>query len=223
MRVLLADDSVLLRSGLASMLGEMGHEVVGEAGDVPAVMALLDREPDVVVLDIRMPPTHTVEGLEGAAEIRRARPGQAVLVLSAYVEPAYATRLLADSAAGLGYLLKDRVGDPDELVEAMQRLVVGQSVIDPEVVSAMLRAAREPDPLAGLSDREREVLALMAEGRSNSSIAQTLVLTERTVETHVRHIFTRLGLAPAPDDHRRVLAVLAFLRGGERPPRSSPR
>ncbi|MFN8168352.1 MAG: response regulator transcription factor [Candidatus Nanopelagicales bacterium] len=219
MRILLADDSVLLRSGLASMLTEMGQEIVGEAGDVPGVLALLDRDPDVVVLDIRMPPTRTVEGLEAAAEIRRLRPGQPVLVLSAYVEPAYATRLLAGSADGLGYLLKDRVGDPDELVAAMERLVAGGSVIDPEIVSAMLRTTRDPDPLAGLSARERDVLALMAEGRSNASIAQALVLTERTIETHVRHIFTRLGLSATADDHRRVLAVLAFLRHGTTPER----
>ncbi len=211
MRVLLADDSALLRAGIASLLGELGHEVVGEAGDVETLMSMLNRDPDVILVDVRMPPTHTVEGIQAATQIRLLRPHQAILVLSQYVEPAYTSRLLADSPGGLGYLLKDRVADADELVDAMQRVVDGQTVIDPEVVTAMLRAARRPDPIAQLSAREQEVLALMAEGRSNSSIAESLVLTERTVETHVRHIFTRLGLAPAANDHRRVLAVLAFL------------
>lgn len=214
MKVLLADDSVLLRSGLASLLGELGHDVVGQASDGTGVRALLPLDPDVVILDIRMPPTHTVEGLDTAVQIRRERPRQAVLVLSQYVEPAYATRLFAADAEGLGYLLKDRVGDPDELVGAMHRVVAGETVLDPEVVTAMLRTARDPDPIAAMSPREREVLALMAEGRSNASISESLVLTERTVESHVRSIFTRLGLAPAADDHRRVLAVLAYLRSG---------
>lgn len=212
MKVLLADDSALLRAGIASLLGELGHEVVGEAGDVDGLMDMLDLDPDIILVDVRMPPTHTVEGIQAAAQIRQVRPGQAILVLSQYIEPAYTSQLLADNPGGLGYLLKDRVVDADELVEAMQRVVAGQTVIDPEVVTAMLRAARSPDPIAQLSAREQDVLALMAEGRSNSSIAETLVLTERTVETHVRNIFTRLGLAPTANDHRRVLAVLAFLR-----------
>jgi serine/threonine-protein kinase len=215
--VVLADDSVLLRAGIARLLAELGHEVVGEAGDAAGLLALLDLAPDIVLVDIRMPPTHTVEGLEVAARIRRERPGLPVLVLSQHVEPAYATRLLASDASGLGYLLKDRVADPEELVGAMERLVAGESVVDPEVVSAMLRSGRDPDPIASLSGREREVLTLMAEGRSNASIAQTLVLTERTVESHVRSIFTRLGLQPAADDHRRVLAVLTYLRSGPAP------
>jgi serine/threonine-protein kinase len=215
--VVLADDSVLLRAGIARLLAELGHEVVGEAGDAAGLLALLDLEPDIVLVDIRMPPTHTVEGLEVAARIRRERPGLPVLVLSQHVEPAYATRLLAADASGLGYLLKDRVVDPEELVAAMERLVAGESVVDPEVVSAMLRSGRDPDPVASLSAREREVLTLMAEGRSNASIAQTLVLTERTVESHVRSIFTRLGLQSAADDHRRVLAVLTYLRSGPAP------
>lgn len=212
MKVLLADDSALLRAGIASLLGELGHEVVGEAGDVDGLMDMLDLDPDIILVDVRMPPTHTVEGIQAAAQIRQVRPGQAILVLSQYIEPAYTSQLLADNPGGLGYLLKDRVVDAEELVDAMQRVVAGQTVIDPEVVTAMLRAARSPDPIAQLSAREQEVLALMAEGRSNSSIAETLVLTERTVETHVRNIFTRLGLAPTANDHRRVLAVLAFLR-----------
>jgi serine/threonine-protein kinase len=215
--VVLADDSVLLRAGIARLLAELGHEVVGEAGDAAGLLALLDLAPDIVLVDIRMPPTHTVEGLEAAARIRRERPGLPVLVLSQHVEPAYATRLLASDASGLGYLLKDRVADPEELVGAMERLVAGESVVDLEVVSAMLRSGRDPDPIASLSGREREVLTLMAEGRSNASIAQTLVLTERTVESHVRSIFTRLDLQPAADDHRRVLAVLTYLRSGPAP------
>lgn len=214
MRVLLADDSALLRAGIASLLGDLGHKVVGEAGDVVGLMSMLDRDPDIILVDVRMPPTHTVEGIQAAAQIRQLRPRQAILVLSQYVEPAYASELLADSPGGLGYLLKDRVADAEELVDAMQRVVAGQTVIDPEVVTAMLRSARSPDPIAALSTREREVLALMAEGRSNASIAHSLVLTERTVETHVRNIFTRLDLAPEANDHRRVLAVLAFLGPG---------
>ncbi len=214
MRVLLADDSALLRAGIASLLGELGHEVVGGAGDVDGLMDMLNLDPDIILVDVRMPPTHTVEGIQAAAQIRQVRPGQAILVLSQYIEPAYTSQLLADNPGGLGYLLKDRVIDAGELVDAMHRVVAGQTVVDPEVVTAMLRVARSPDPIAQLSAREREVLGLMAEGRSNSSIAQTLVLTERTVETHVRNIFTRLGLSPTANDHRRVLAVLAFLGPG---------
>lgn len=211
MRVVIADDALLLRRGVAALLSELGHQVVGEAGDVEELMGLVDLTPDVIIVDIRMPPTHSTEGLDAAIAIRRARPDQAVLVLSAYVEPAYAMRLLAPGAAGVGYLLKDKVTDPDQLVDALRRLTVGESVIDPALVTSMLRTQRADNPIDQLSVRELEVLALMAEGRSNAAIAQQLWLTPRTVESHVRSIFTRLDLPPDTDHHRRVRAVLAYL------------
>lgn len=211
MRVVIADDAVLLRRGVAALLADLGHEVVAEAGDVEELMAAVDLAPDVLIVDIRMPPTYTTEGLDAAIALRRARPGQAVLVLSAYVETAYAVRLLAEGAAGVGYLLKDKVTDPDQLVDAMRRLVAGESVVDPDLVTSMLQIRRVRSPLEQLSAREVEVLALMAEGRSNAAIADRLCLTQRTVESHVRSIFTRLDLAPGVEDHRRVLAVLAYL------------
>lgn len=211
MRIVIADDAVLLRRGVAALLGGLGHEVVAEAGDVAELMHSVDLAPDVIVVDIRMPPTYTTEGLDAAMAIRRARPNQPVLVLSAYVETAYAMRLLADGAAGVGYLLKDKVTDPDQLVDAMRRLVAGESVVDPDLVTSMLQTQRVHNPLDQLSAREIEVLALMAEGRSNAAIADRLCLTQRTVESHVRSIFTRLDLPPGVDDHRRVLAVLAYL------------
>lgn len=211
MRVVIADDAVLLRRGVAALLTELGHQVVGEAGNVEELMRYLELAPDVVIVDIRMPPTYTTEGLDAAIAIRHDRPSQPVLVLSQYVESAYAVRLLADDAAGVGYLLKDKVTDPDQLVDAMHRLMAGESVIDAELVTSMLQIRRAANPVDQLSAREREVLALMAEGRSNQAIAERLWLTQRTVESHVRSIFTRLELAPADDDHRRVLAVLAYL------------
>ena len=211
MRVVIADDAVLLRRGVAALLADLGHEVVAEAGDVEELMAAVDLAPDVLIVDIRMPPTYTTEGLDAAIALRRARPDQAVLVLSAYVETAYAVRLLAEGAAGVGYLLKDKVTDPDQLVDAMRRLVAGESVVDPDLVTSMLQIRRVRSPLEQLSAREVEVLALMAEGRSNAAIADRLCLTQRTVESHVRSIFTRLDLAPGVEDHRRVLAVLAYL------------
>lgn len=211
MRVVIADDAVLLRRGVAALLADLGHEVVAEAGDVEELMAAVDLAPDVLIVDIRMPPTYTTEGLDAAIALRRARPDQAVLVLSAYVETAYAVRLLAEGAAGVGYLLKDKVTDPDQLVDAMRRLVAGESVVDPDLVTSMLQIRRVRSPLEQLSAREVEVLALMAEGRSNAAIADRLCLTQRTVESHVRSIFTRLDLAPGVEDHRRVRAVLAYL------------
>ncbi|HEY5980481.1 MAG TPA: response regulator transcription factor [Microlunatus sp.] len=211
MRVVIADDALLLRRGVTALLSELGHEVVGEAGDVDELMGLLDLDPDAIIVDIKMPPTHTTEGLDATVALRRDRPRQAVLVLSQYLEPAYAIRLLAAGAAGLGYLLKDKVTDPDQLVDALRRLTAGESVIDPELVTSMLRTQRLDNPVDQLSPREREVLALMAEGQSNAAIADRLSLTQRTVESHVRSIFTRLDLAPGATDHRRVRAVLAYL------------
>ncbi len=212
-RVVLAEDSVLLREGLVRLLREAGTEVLAAVGDGPSlVRAVREHRPDVAVVDVRMPPTHTDEGLRAAAAIRARFPGTGVLVLSQYVEEAYALELFADGADGLGYLLKDRVADLDRFVESVRRVGEGGSALDPEVVSRLLGRQRRDDPLAPLSPREREVLGLMAEGRSNAGIAEQLVVTERAVEKHVTSIFTKLGLAPAPEDHRRVLAVLTYLR-----------
>ena len=213
-RVAIAEDNVLLREGLVRLLGEAGFEVVGAAGDAGGLLAIVDGDrPDVVVLDIRMPPTHTDEGLRLAAAIR-ARPGSriGVLVLSQYVEAAYAYQLIESEAAGVGYLLKDRLSDTAELADAIRRIARGGSAIDPSLVAQLLRRQRERNPLMELTDREREVLGLMAEGRSNQAIAQRLVISLKTVETHVASIFSKLALEPAPDDHRRVLAVLTYLR-----------
>jgi DNA-binding NarL/FixJ family response regulator len=211
--VVLAEDSVLLREGLVRLLREAGTEVLAAVGDGPSlVRAVREHRPDVAVVDVRMPPTHTDEGLRAAAAIRARFPGTGVLVLSQYVEEAYALELFADGADGLGYLLKDRVADLDRFVESVRRVGEGGSALDPEVVSRLLGRQRRDDPLAPLSPREREVLGLMAEGRSNAGIAEQLVVTERAVEKHVTSIFTKLGLAPAPEDHRRVLAVLTYLR-----------
>jgi DNA-binding NarL/FixJ family response regulator len=213
LRVVLADDSVLLREGMARLLEEKGFDVVGQAGDGSQLMLKVrSYSPDVAIVDIRMPPTHTDEGLQAAKEIRSKYPDVAVLVLSQYVEPAYAMELLAESAEGVGYLLKDRVSDVDEFVSAVRRVGEGGSALDPTVVSQLVGRRRADDPLADLTPREREVLELMAEGRSNEGIARRLVVTERAVEKHVTSIFTKLRLPQATDDHRRVLAVLTFLR-----------
>jgi DNA-binding NarL/FixJ family response regulator len=212
MRVVLADDSVLLREGVARLLEDAGIEVVGQAGDAEDLLRKVHaHKPDVAVVDVRMPPTHTDEGLRAAAAIRASSPDTGVLVLSAYIDEGPALELLANSAEGLGYLLKDRVGDIDAFVDAVRRVGDGGSALDPEVVSRLLGRHRRSDPLAGITPREREVLGLMAEGRSNHAIAETLVVTERAVEKHVTSIFGKLGLPPAQDDHRRVLAVLAYL------------
>jgi DNA-binding NarL/FixJ family response regulator len=209
----LADDSVLVREGLARLLADAGLEVVGQAGDGEELMRKVRaHRPDVAVVDIRMPPTHTDEGLRAARAIRAELPGTGVLVLSQYLEEQYAVELLSDDAEGLGYLLKDRVAQVEDVVEAVRRVAGGGSALDPEVVSRMLGRRRRDDPLAVLTPRERDVLGLMAEGRSNQAIAARLVVTERAVEKHVSNIFGKLGLPTAPEDHRRVLAVLAYLR-----------
>ena len=213
-RIVLADDAVLLREALAAALAASGFEVVGQAVDVPGLLALIDRElPDVAVVDVRMPPTHTTEGLEAARRIRAKHPKIAILVLSQYVETRYAVDLIRDDPAGVGYLLKERVMRLGGLTDAVRRVAAGGSVIDPEVVARLLGRRRSHSPLDELTPREREILALMAEGRSNAAIAERLTLELRTVEGHVRAIFAKLGLEPTIEDHRRVLAVLAYLRG----------
>jgi DNA-binding NarL/FixJ family response regulator len=211
LRVVLADDDVLLREGLASLLGRSGFQVVGQAGDASRLLALVaEQTPDLVVVDIRMPPTHTAEGLDAARQIRQQHPETSILVLSAHVEVEHAMELLA-SGRGIGYLLKSRVTDLEEFLDTLGRIAKGGSVVDPGLVAELVSARHRDDPLAVLSAREREVLALMAEGRSNAGIARRLWVTEGTVEKHVRSILTKLGLAEADDDHRRVLAVLTFL------------
>jgi DNA-binding NarL/FixJ family response regulator len=213
MRVVVADDSVLLREGVVRLLEENGFEVVGQAGDAEDLIRKVKaHKPDVAVVDIRMPPTNTDDGLRAALEIRAELPDTGVLVLSQYVEEGYALDLVGESAGGVGYLLKDRVADVERFVDSVRRVADGGSALGPEVVSRFVGRARRDDPLAELTPREREVLELMAEGRSNNAIAEVMVVTERAVEKHVTSIFGKLGLAPAPEDHRRVLAVLAFLR-----------
>ena len=213
MRVVLADDTVLLREGVARILDEAGFEVVGQAGNADELMLKVrSYSPDVAIVDIRMPPTHTDEGLRAAQEIREKHPSVGVLVLSQYVEAAYAMELLAESAEGVGYLLKDRVSDVNEFADAVRRVGEGGSALDPTIVSQLVGRRRRDDPIDQLTPREREVLGLMAEGRSNSGIAEQLVVTERAVEKHVTSIFSKLRLPAAAEDHRRVLAVLAYLR-----------
>jgi DNA-binding NarL/FixJ family response regulator len=213
LRVVLADDSVLLREGIARLLEEAGLEVVAQAGTAEELLRLVSvKEPDVAIVDLRMPPTHTSEGLRAAQEIRRRFPDVGVLVLSQYVEPAYAMQLLADSAAGVGYLLKDRIADIDEFAAAVRRVGDGSSALDPAIVSELVGRHRSYDPLAELCPREREVLNLMAEGKSNQAIADRLSLAPGAVESDEASIFAKLNLPPSDDDHRRVLAVLAFLR-----------
>ena len=213
MRVVLADDAVLFRKGLARLLADAGVDVVGQAGDGENLLELVrSTVPDVAIVDIRMPPTHTTEGLVAALRIREEHPDVGVLVLSQYVETTYAVQLLGPGTGRIGYLLKDRVPDVDEFIDVVQRVGCGGSVVDPQVVAQLLGKRRNPDPLAELTGREREVLALMAEGRSNQAICQRLYLSTKTVETHVSSIFAKLALAPASDNHRRVLAVLTYLR-----------
>src|ERR671936_1530788 len=213
MRVVLADDSLLLREGVARVLEEAGFEVVAQSGTADDLLRHVGmHKPDVAVVDIKMPPTHTDEGLRAAQTIRERYPKVGVLVLSQYVEPTYAMELLAESAEGVGYLLKDRIADLDEFSAAVRRVGEGGSALDPTVVSELVGRRRREDPLEDLSPREREVLELMAEGRSNQAIAERLVVTLRAVEKHVTSIFAKLRLPSDEQDHRRVLAVLAYLR-----------
>ncbi|MFL5954651.1 MAG: response regulator [Gaiellaceae bacterium] len=211
LRVVVADDDVLLRQGLAALLREGGYDVVGEAIDAESLIELARKEvPDIAIVDIRMPPTHTTEGLEAARTIREELPEVAILVLSAHIEVEHAMDLLG-AGRGIGYVLKTRVGDVDELTDTLERIRSGGSVVDPALVEELVRARRARDPLEELTARERDVLALMGEGRSNTGIARSLWIAEGTVEKHVRSIFQKLQLPDASDDHRRVLAVIAFL------------
>lgn len=210
---MIADDSVLLREGLVRLLEEAGTEVVAAVGDGPAlVRAVREHSPDVAVVDVRMPPTHTDEGLRAAVEARRETPGTAVLVLSQYVEVAYADDLLADGAGGVGYLLKDRVVDVDTFLEALEDVVGGGTVLDPQVVAQLFARRRADDPVRRLTPREREVLGLIAEGHSNAAVARLLVVSLGAVEKHTQQIFAKLGLAQDEDQHRRVMATLAYVR-----------
>jgi DNA-binding NarL/FixJ family response regulator len=213
LRVLVADDSVLLREGLVRLLQESGCEVVGQAGDAEDLLRKARaHKPAVAIIDVRMPPDNSDDGLRAALKIRNEQPETGVLVLSQYIEEQYAIELIGEASEGVGYLLKERITDVNTLLDAVHRIAGRGSVIDPQVVSQLLRRHRHADPLADLSDREREVLELMAEGRSNHAVAARLVISERAVEKHVTSIFGKLGLPPAEDDHRRVLAVLTFLR-----------
>jgi DNA-binding NarL/FixJ family response regulator len=212
-RVVLAEDSVLLREGVARLLEDQGFDIVAQTGSAEDLMLKVrSYSPNVVIVDIRMPPTHTDEGLKAAQEIREQHPEVGVLVLSQYVEPTYAMELLAESAEGVGYLLKDRVSDVGEFAAAVRRVGEGGSALDPAIVSQLVGRRRRDDPLDQLTPREREVLEHMAQGRSNQGIAEQLVVTERAVEKHVTSIFGKLRLPHAPEDHRRVLAVLTYLR-----------
>lgn len=222
MRVVIADDGVLLREGLVRLLTEYGHEVVAAVGDGDALVeSVVAHRPDVSIVDVRMPPSHTDEGLRAAVTARQLVPRTPILVLSQYVEVSYADDLLATvrpsggagTGGGIGYLLKDRVAAIDEFLDALHRVATGGTVLDPEVVGQLLVRRRRDDPLRELTPREREVLSLMAEGRSNTAIARALVVSDGAVEKHVRNIFTKLGLPPDEEQHRRVLAVLAYLRG----------
>lgn len=212
MRVVIAEDNALLREGLVLLLGSVGHEVVAVAGSGPEIVpALLAHRPDIAVLDVRMPPLFRDEGLRAALDARRQLPGLPVLVLSQYVEESYAAELLSGGARGVGYLLKDRVGRVDEFLDALERVAGGGTSLDPEVVTELM-TRREGSPLDALTPREREVLQLMAEGHDNTTIARTLVITERSVSKHIGNVFLKLGLPPSDSGHRRVLAVLAYLQ-----------
>lgn len=214
MRIVIAEDSVLLRAGLIRILVDAGEDLVaavGDADELRRVVAL--HRPDLAIVDVRMPPTHTDDGLRAALEIRAEMPEVGLLVLSQYVEERYASELLAGDTSGIGYLLKDRIADVGEFLDALRRVADGATVLDPEVVAQLLARARRRDPLEHLTPREREVLSLMAQGRSNAAIARELVVSDKAVEKHVGNIFMKLDLPPTTDDHRRVLAVLRWLEG----------
>ncbi|MGH2603120.1 MAG: response regulator [Dehalococcoidia bacterium] len=214
MRVVIAEDSVLLREGIVRLLTDAGHDVVARVGDGPGLVAAVEEHrPDISIVDVRMPPSFRDEGLRAAIEARRRVPTSTVLVLSQYVEEQYASELLESGAEGVGYLLKDRVADVNDFLTALRQVAGGGTVLDPDVVAQLVVRRRRNDRLDTLTDREREVLALMAEGRSNSAIAESLVVSDGTVEKHVSSIFAKLGLPQTEADHRRVLAVLAYLRG----------
>jgi DNA-binding NarL/FixJ family response regulator len=213
MRIVIAEDAVMLREGLCMLLTSRDHEVVAAVGDGDALLAAVaEHGPDIAVVDVRMPPSHTDEGLRAAIQIRRAHPEMGVLVFSQYIETRYATQLLAGGAHGVGYLLKERVSDVKDFLAALDQIAAGQTVLDPEVVTQIMGASRRAATLDALTPREREVLAMMAEGRSNNSIAAALFLSYGSVEKHVTQIFTKLGLSPSDNDHRRVLAVLRYLQ-----------
>jgi DNA-binding NarL/FixJ family response regulator len=213
MRIVIADDAALVREGVALLLTDAGFEIVGQAADASELLRLVrEHEPDVAIVDIRMPPTHSDEGLVAARQIRERHPNTGVLVLSQHLDPRYALRLIQESPAQVGYLLKERVAHVEELTDALRRLAAGECVIDGKVVQELLERPRRHDPLAELSPRERQILELMAEGRSNQGICKTLWLSPKTIETHIRSLFLKLDLNDAPLDNRRVLAVLTFLR-----------
>ena len=212
MRIVIAEDAAVIRAGLAEILTDRGHEIVAAVGDAEALKdAVAADQPDVAIVDVRMPPSHTAEGLRAAIAIRRDHPGVGILVFSQYIETRYAADLLATGSGGVGYLLKDRVADVAEFTDAITRIAAGGTALDPEVVSGLLNASRHASALGTLTAREQDVLALMAEGRSNSAIADRIFVSERAVEKHISNIFTRLNLPPSDSDHRRVLAVLAYL------------
>jgi len=214
MRIVIAEDSVLLRAGLTRILADAGEEIVATVGDADALIGVVERNlPDLAIVDVRMPPTHTDDGLRAALTIRKRWPAVGILVLSQYVEERYATELLANDTRAIGYLLKDRIADVSDFIEAVRRVGGGGTALDPEVVSQLLARSRQSDPLAALSPREREVLALMAEGRTNAAIARTLIVSDKAIEKHVSNIFMKLDLPPSDSEHRRVLAVLRWLEG----------
>jgi DNA-binding NarL/FixJ family response regulator len=212
MRIVIAEDAAVIRAGLTEILTDRGHEIVAAVGDAEALKdAVAAEKPDVAIVDVRMPPSHTDEGLRAAIAIRRDHPGVGILVFSQYIETRYAADLLATGTGGIGYLLKDRVADVAEFTDAITRIAAGGTALDPEVVSGLLNASRHANTLGTLTAREQDVLALMAEGRSNSAIADRIFVSERAVEKHISNIFTKLNLPPSDSNHRRVLAVLAYL------------